>query len=567
MRDDTLELKRAIEKLDAFSKKITAAQKSSPVSKTITLMRSLLSDPQQHASRNEILQAIELINRQRLLIQQLQTGTPAEQKLAESFTKVIAVYNEMLDKPLREQRSKKIFKIFSKRLAQKSEALPKIDLPHKQSIEYHYSESSEILCPEKMDGKRFSTFLQPDSNILLSQQSIELFHMKTLSLLERYGIATNPEARAPIKQAPIHTLLEKTDHTTCMLTQTLTLFPGQTIHIRGESHFDPKTRKIHKISPETFSISIESDQTGYPHALQRAGWSLSHRLIHDCPQRLDLMRESAEIVAQKKKIIQTLQPQTNAIEKAKALIKLKKLLVQEHAAQFIELHRQLALALVQSALGSSQRSSHSSSQSDFQFIHVFYDNALKDRHPFEWIAQANAMVSEYFIVAPYQALLHAILHLDRSKFCGTKPENCFQEAFGWLEKIYDDAEKKVAALKLSSSMAEVQIKLNYIEGMGKVLGSAVQAIMLQYLSEDLMFKPPLLTPFTQKIQAAAYRHVQDFMTELSSSIFEPTYLYLKNTLEEDIALFENRQPLAIPAELHEYFEQRYQNLNRSNFRK
>jgi hypothetical protein len=561
--DPTIELREAIQKLEAFSKQKAEEYKSSPVSKTISLMRSFLLNPlvlnnskvgrKKRAAQTDILQAVEVVNRERLLIQKLQKGTPAEQKLAESFTKIIAIYNETLEKRLQHRYSKKILKLFSKEFVKAIQDLPKIALPHKNSLEYHYPEH-----PPKLERERFTSPLQHASDIFLSQQSVELFHMKTLSLLERYGIATNPEARSVIKQSPIYTIIEG-DSSKCTLSQTLTLFPGQVIHVIGTSELDPKNRTIRRFSPETFSISLESNQTGFPHPLQRTGWTLTHSLLHDCPQRIDLLHYTAEVLEKKKSIISTLLPHTPLMEKAKSLLKIRKRVFENKIEEFIDLHKQLALTIARAAYRSPFPS--------FEFIDHFFMAALNHPKAFDWLSETNQMISEFFITKPHQTLIHSILNQSAAKFGSQDSVKRFLALKELFDTILIEAKKNIASLKAAAGSANEQVRLNYVEEVGKIFASSAQTIILQYLSEDLMFQPPKLQLFDQKVQAATYQHVLDFANELSTPFeaepeneFEKVYVFMKQKMQADILLFEKDHKLEIPKELSHYFELRHLSL-------
>lgn len=374
--------------------------------------------------------------------------------------------------------------------------------------------------------------------------------MKTISLLERYGIATNPEARSIIKQTPILASIEE-NQPKYTLTQTLTPFPGQTVRVIGTSEFDPHTRKIHRISPKTFAIALESNQTGFPDPLQRAGWTLSHVLVHDYPQRIDYLQESVQVLQKKKLISATLLPHTQGLDKAKQLVKMKKKLFGENLQEFAALHKKLACLLAKN-----------DSSFELDAIEQFFAALPTVANPFEWLSHAHQMAADLFIAQPQQALIHSILNDRFGKF-GKKSENCFPNVSTSLEIIIKEAENQLQLQQEKANATTEQVKLYYVTQMGKVIGHASMPILLQYLSEDLMFPPPELKLFQQKLQALAYRHVLDFFEELSFSL-DPgqVHSWMKKELLDDIALLEGgASGLEIPQELSKYFAFRHINLS------
>lgn len=557
-RDLTSALKDAIGKLEEFSRGDSHKHVSTPLQKAISLFRSLIIDKkwrhQNAADQGEVLKAIEVVNRERLFIQKLRTGTFAEKNLADSFTKGIDAYNNSRDQHIQDkaQRNGRLSEFFFSRPHRKiHKELPKIDLPQESSVEYHYPERT---ASSINDGKVFAFKTNP-SSVKLSKQSIELFQMKALALLERYGIASNPEARHIVKNAPIHANVENnTRH--CTLAQTLTLFPGQTVVVIGTSELDPKMQTISRLFPETFSISLESRQTGFPHPSQRAGWTLANQLLPESPQRLDLLGHLGSFFRRKKKATADLLPHGNLIGKAKKLLKLKKQAFEDNKKELIALHKELADALVYASPACSAKSHAQGIAPDF-----FY--ALQNHaQPFDYLAETYQTIRDTFIAKPCQIFLDNCLKSLSSP--GMAPDQSCEA----LDQLFENAQcvcrnDLLVRLRTAEKTWE-QNQLEYIDAMGLIIANAVKQIILQYFSEDLLFKPPVLNLFERKIQTAAYRHVEDFLAELNMDLTldgisskNEIYLVMKREMNWDIELLQNGSSLIISDQLADYFEKRY----------
>lgn len=534
----SLELQEAVRKLEAFNLQNAETQASSPISKTIALMRAFLKDDQQ--DQNELRKAVEVIQRQRLFIQQLQNGNSVEKELAQAVNRAVTTYNARC-KEINNSSTKGISKIFSKRKLAAEKILPAIDLPHSSTIKCHY--------PARKPSLAATHTLT--ANITLTKQSKELFQMKVLALLERYGIASNPEARSMVKQAPILTAKES-DASTYTLTQTLSLFPGQTIVVMGTSALDPKTQTISNLFPESFSVSLESTQTGFPHPSQRTGWTLASQLLPEYPQRPDLLREAAQVFICKKQLVEGLSPEGPLVDAAKQMLRVKKQLFALHPQESVLLHRQLAFVMAEAAMTGQLPSEIATC------IENFYNALQGHQNPFEWLTNINQCMLDYFIARPHHALLDAVLKRINSDFASQDPLKRYSAAKAILEKSFKEVVLEIKGFKQSSVDPKDILKWDYIHIIGSLVGRAAQSIILQYLSEDLVFQPPVLTPFERRLQATAYAHVIDFQSELSSlkNNQEDAYTYFKAQLESDILRFKQND-FPIVDELAEYFHQRY----------
>lgn len=560
--DSTHKLHEAIRKLEAYSLQQTETEVPS-VSRTISLMRSILVKrfdfqlkEHQHnpliPDHHEILMAIELINRNRFFIEKLREGTLAEQELAERITQVINSYNDSCDKRIQRCVSgRERLAHFFLNDRNKSQHLPKIALPKKITVQCHYSENPASVFMHTITSK-------PNFSSLLSKQSAELFHMKAITLLESfYGTASSPEERMSIKNSPIHVDIDE-NASICILTQTLSLFPGQTIIVKGNSSLNPITRAVIQLLPDSFCLVLE--QASFPHPIQRAGWSVASQLLPEFPQRIDLLNEAAELFQRRNQMVIELSSKKGTlISHAKKLLSLKKKAFNLHSRELIDLHKMLAKSVLNAASVNS-----AADKSIKQFFETLYNHS----RPLEALADASQTMREYFMTRPHQTLLNVIIKGGSTELGSTIAETRYATAKNILDKSIDEAMKEVGLQKAEAKLPEDSITWDYVACMGEILGRAANQIYLQYLSEDLMYPPPCLTPFEYKVQAAAYSHLKDFLNELAlpsdndpAHNLESAYELLKHQILSDTAIFQNESHAAISRELADYFQNRYLSLN------
>ncbi len=545
-------LQDAVRKLEAFARQVSEAPAVSPLSKTIGLMRGLLRPHAEQQKQNELLTAVEVVNRERLYIQKLQTGDVAEQKLAATLMMVIESYNRHIQESPQEGNA--FAKFFSHKLVTTPE-LPKIQLPQQLTVTLQYPHNAAS------ESTRCAINALKPMALALSKQSTELFHMKVLALLERYGLASNPEARLHVKQSPIYTRIAADDSNTCTLSQTLTLFPGQTIVVMGTSALDPKTKTISRLFPETFSVSLESTQTGFPHASQRTGWALASQLLPDFPQRMDLLDQSAAMFMRKKHARQALLPHGEYFGQAKRLIKLKKQVFMEHQAEFLAEHLGFIKALLQATpVGMSMRAE--------AVVERFYASVQDSTHAFDALTETHQSMRDLFIVAPYQRVLEAVLKGKSTDLGSHDAGTRFCAIAAIMRQEFDAVYANVLLQRQEEQHACDQLKWDYLLCVGSVLGLAAQPIILQYLSEDLIYEPPQLTTFEKQLQAMAYQQVVDFLDELvlpmneESIHLDQVYALLKKQMAHDLSFFTADVDLNVPQELATYFQMRFKSLNK-----
>lgn len=549
----------AINKLEAYVLDTSDAPFAT-ASRTISMMRSLFISSfdinpkrRKHDKRppdhETVLRAVEFINRHRFYIEQLKEGSQAERELAASLTQKIEAYNKSCDRRIQNciiSNTGISGLIFGKGKGN-VDIPPKISLPQKVTIKKHYPEKPSL----QVDAEKSALKGTTSEPISIPKQSAELFQMKALSLLEQYGIASNPEARAHVKVSPILALAES-DDSTCTLTQTFTLFPGQTIVVKGSSALDPRNKTISKLFPETFCLSLESTQTGFPHPSQRTGWALSHHLLPENPQRIDMLGTTAQLLRRRAHAISGLLPQGDLLKKAKELLGKKKQCFKIHRNRLIDVHHKLATTIATAAPAADNKTKET--------IDRFYSTLASHPHPFEHLTETNNEIRDAFIAKPYELLISTILRGKSTGMSQNDPAKRYELVHRTLEEHLNNAYGEILRHIQEELSNDERDRWEYILHFGKLIGNASKQIILQYLSEDIVYPPPILSKFESMLQGVAFNHLDGFLSELESAIPMSMLEKLEHDITEDIKLFTGEKISPHSKELQGYFEARYTSL-------
>lgn len=510
-------LRNAIQKLDELSNP-AASNKTTPLRLMLKLFKQQKPKPPQHThviSKGSSIATIETINKMRFEILRLRSGNDEEQALADSLTKKIESYNAT---------------------CKKSQQLPLIELPEQKKVEYHYPQQ-----PKNLNAKH-SAVPFAHSSIAVSKQNAELFQMKALALLERFGIATNPEARGVVKSTPITAV--STGQATCTLVQTFHLFPGQTIVVKGNSELDSTSQAIKALVPETFSISISQDLdlTGFPAPLQRAGWTLGGALIPKFLQRKDLLKEVDKLIKEQQELTARLTPHGNLISYSKKILKAKQETFKKHQDELIGLHRKLMYALINAAERSDLKS----------VIDNYFNDLMKNANGFDQLTDAYCVIRNQFISSPQQNLIEAIIAGKSTNLGSNEAEVRLKAA---KEFLTTEIERAKSSLEPNATS-----ELQFIKSIGELIGKGSASITLQYLSEDLVYSPPCLNKFEKKLQEISIIHLQDYLEDFrSQTTVKNTYTQVQAHLAADIDALESDK-FMFSTLLENYFSKRYQSL-------
>lgn len=328
--NSTKELQAAIRILEKFSREKEISQSFSLFRKTMSFARQMLSDASP-MGQGDIHHAIEVIKKNASLIQSLAEGTPNQRLLATSAYAAVDRFN-----------------IVSEQLKKRSLSWRRwmdnihIEIPKPTSL------SNEIPRRYSLEAEknRLTSFVETNvfvnHELLPSKQELDAFRMKIITLLKHHEVrfTSLTEQLHMIREIPI-VLIEDADASKCIvaLHQTLSLFPGETIELKGAFKRLPRSNYQSVPIADSFHMSTQSRQTGFPHPSQHNGWALSHELL---PSEHPLIEKMEEIACE-------LMPNARLNDKAKELLKMKQYCFGVHAHEFLDLHKQLNRAILRIA--------------------------------------------------------------------------------------------------------------------------------------------------------------------------------------------------------------------------
>lgn len=106
------------------------------------------------------------------------------------------------------------------------------------------------------------------------------------------------------------------------------------------------------------------------------------------------------------------------------------------------------------------------------------------------------------------------LERNNMHLIGKDPLLSYEAALKILEDQAAKAQSELEAQIGQAPSGSILAALDYIKCMGGIIGTASHFIILQYVSENIEFAPPMLNTFEQKLQTAVYKQQQEFLDEL-----------------------------------------------------
>lgn len=265
-----------------------------------------------------VLQAIEYVKSHYLLIHQFQYGNAEEKKLASHALDTIKRYNAVIAKKKNADAffTTALGKVFYQRIIDDEWNSTHIDMPHV----YQAYEKSKF-----QDVKIASTFLSQMIHAQsepVNKQEADAIRMKANTLIQSHGISfkSAQEAFNSLKTAPIHAVVDTHSHTST-LCLTLDVLPGTKVKIRGSFKRDPSSKQFSLPISNSFELFLQSTQPGFPHPLQRGGYSFDTVLIPDNPHRLDCLPHFSELYRKKQHVDQGLSKEGHLIEQTQKLVR------------------------------------------------------------------------------------------------------------------------------------------------------------------------------------------------------------------------------------------------------
>lgn len=317
---------------------------------------------EQSAVLDEILRSSDVIKSYFPLIQVMEEGTPEQKKFAAYAKSAIELYNHVLDEAANTPPSwqqKIVSFIYKKSNLLIGDRLVKIDLPQNAHIQIHFPDALPVSGGYKNNYSTSISNVADDAAEKISQlrdqvipslqaqrQTLELYNMKIIALLERNQLFSKIEARNLVFKTPTFTFLNK-ESQLLTISQQLTPLPGQLIEVSATFQMDNRTHNYSIFHSD--NLSIESTQTGFPHPLQHHGWALHEILVPKHLHRPKNLHYFPALFMMKGQIAQGLLPNGHYVEKARNFLQLKKLAFQEHKIYFLTLHEELALAIAKAS--------------------------------------------------------------------------------------------------------------------------------------------------------------------------------------------------------------------------
>ncbi|MEM1282667.1 MAG: hypothetical protein AAGG81_03855 [Chlamydiota bacterium] len=515
------------------------------------LHKFLSIQPKVQTIESELIKALETIKNHYHLIEKLKKGTKEEKKLAKLAVESIKSYNAHIDSNAPSPKwSDKITRFLASHALVTLPQLEakKLHLPFsattnlkskRQTVDKLQDAFSKLAC--SLDSTKELT-----SKNKITTQELDLFRMKAITLLRDHKLKVKRET---VQKAPIKLLSEDLDEGSISLFQTITPFPGETIELKGKFKRNPDNAQRPIPLSDTFHLTTSSTQTGFPHPSQYHGWSLAVQLIPVCPHHLDNMIHFSAIQEKRKELANTLLPMGSHNIHGKHLLKLKKEAFEAGKVELIPLHQTLSETIVQRSLCENCPT---------EPITHFFELLMSLPYAYDYLSETHAITNEKYIKIPYIQLNEALL-LTPENFTNREDTQEFL-----IEKISEQEEKLSHELDQAKTDFE-KITLRYIKLIGKALVNGTIPIILQELSENLTFAPPLLDEFSRRLQHSAYKQLTTFLDELSKKLpcVEEMENHLKTLIHEDIALFkgettdEEENISLILNELETYYNQRY----------
>jgi len=577
------DLQKALETLETFIQQIEnekfpnlsrfevrdgmlVAKSYTSLEKIIHLACSIASDPHEKEKIrsgviNEVLHSSDVLKSYSSLFHHLEEGNEEQKKFAAKAKDAIHRFNKIIDQS--RQKPPSIRKRIVRFIYEKSgfligKRLTRIDLAPKATMRIDFTTKAiSSLGTKKLEPNLYplpTTIASVkvsairDAVIPLSQvanQTLELYFMKVISMLEKRGGLSNSEARVLVQQGIRQVSVDK-QNLTVTLSQELIPIPGHSILVSGAFRRDSRTLVFNIPIQESFQLSIRSTQTGFPHPLQHNGWALHDALIPACLHRPEQLILFPILYECKKKTAQALLQQAPLPEKAKTLLQMKSQAFERSKTEFLALHHTLALAIGASANKQTVPSGFEESMG------MFFTYLQNQPHSFEGIAWAYQAVMNICIARPYE-----IVHKKWLENHFKNPSSVFREVENVLMAEFNQALKELPAFITTPY-------LPFCNAMAEIFSQPARLLILQHQSEIMKFAPPELDLFSKKVQAALYLQLWEFQHELSLNIHQIDMTRrLHRLLEDDITLFktENLSGLSVQAvkvvgELEQYYVER-----------
>ncbi|KIC76928.1 hypothetical protein DB41_DS00090 [Neochlamydia sp. TUME1] len=372
----TRELQAAIKILESFSYRKETSSSVSILKKTMTFAKQLFSiSSVKVEEKKNLQQALALIKNSFSLIQSLAEGTFRQKQIASSAYTAIDRFNA-LSSPLKRRPLpwRRWMDTLLIKIPKREKRKEKISLGKEVSCKFYSQEDEKIKLP-------LPPFSQGE--LLPTTQEIDAFRMKAITLLKHHEVrfTSLTEQLNIIREMPIvikeQTPLSKAiAESVVALEQTISSFPGETIELKGTFKRSLKSKGPSIPIPESFHITTQSQQTGYPHPSQHHGWVLSPFLLPKDHALKDKMQEIAN----------ELKPTGRFNLQAKAFLKAKQECFNQHVTEFLSLHLQLNECMLK-IIGINEKT----------ILNSFYKHLFQHNNPYHYLSYLHQIIIHQYL--------------------------------------------------------------------------------------------------------------------------------------------------------------------------
>jgi len=454
----------------------------------------------------------------------LQKSTTESQELALETARICKKISEESNQPDLNRRLKRLLKKKSSSLLYQPllDIIPQIN--------------KNLCCPESLKDEK--------------GRITDIFRMKAITLINsRSGLFPSTDHTfETIRKAPIYSIHSSKDLTEeislLTLEQTFSPFPGETVIVRG----------LFKCGlPESFALTTQSVQTGFPYPSQHDGWTLSNSFIPQSLLRPEYCHELSLFLEKKEAVAENFLNKTPLFDKSRAIWQIKLDCSQQHKTEFISLHKMLAQAIIALAPKEFVPDDH------VEVISSYFYSLETQKSPFITLANLYQHINAYYIEEPYTFLLN----------CWSNQTN--EELFSECQKKRSKAATQIISNRVDEACLAIHdieksacVKA-YIKLFGNIIGKSAIGIHLQYFSEILESAPPQLNNFQKRLQTAALMQQEAFFYELEHSSLTFPFSLLKKSIEEQISLFSMPEKLhPFCSKIEKYYVNRYLALKSSS---
>lgn len=442
---------------------------------------------QNQSEQKELVRSVGLIKKYLPLIERYRHGSKKERRFAKKITDTIQRYNKIASLPIDETHH----------------------IAYKKSGDKETALIESVFRAKTLPGKAPSQ-LEKDTLKMKAIRMIEDNPIFQESLLETLKLADVGDAEEI-----------ENDGKMVKLMQTWSELPGEVHRIVGS--FRRESERSIPIK-DSFKVFMESKQTGHPYPSQHTGWALSHWLVPTTALWIDNIPLLQPIALRKKLLATALLPGGERNLKARSLYRLKKRLFEEGRLEFLTFHQELSRAI-------TAASSDDEDIEAFAIINHFFETLIQEPDPFTELSRVNEELNRIFIDIPFEAI-------EELRLNGTS-----QDIFQAL-----DTEREATYRVWESSTPDKTLydkaKKGYLNLTGRIMGNAAALLLKLHLSEKLGVKPPPLSDFEMKVQAAAFKHLLEFLDEMEepSALEDPheqaaLKLRMKMEIQSEIELF------------------------------